>query len=1436
MAPKEQKKRRQPQSAQAGEQKADKPKNDEQKPASAPAAVGEEDFPRGGADGLTALERRELTEAARLEVEQELAEGKQPKAKKARVSKQADDDDTGLGKSLEGKLAKHVELLRAKNLQPGTKVWGMVLEVTPRGLVVSLPNGLRGFVAPNKASDVLALMLKAQAGTASNKTAASMLEAAGGAVPPLTDLFVVGQFVRCVVVEGSGGQQEQQPAKTGAEGGSGGGRSSKHVALSLLLREVQGGLGSGALAEGQALGACVRSVEDHGYTLSFGIKGTSGFLRKKDHEAQFGEGVALQVGGLLDVVVRTASDPRNVLVSCAPGDVAAALTRDSESTTGLDSLLPGALLNVKVRKVLSNGLLVSFFTFFHGTIDSYHLPPAAGGAVTGPASAEALKKSYVEGAKLRARILYVDPASKRVGLTLLPHLMALSLPSPVPMLGSVFPEAEVLRLDAANGPGLLLQLPGLPEGPLAAYCHVSNALDEKVARADASAEMGKKFKPGTKLPARVIGYRLMDGMAAVTVRKTQVEAAVLSYADLAPGMIIPATVAAVPDRDGDGPLLLTVAEGVRGLVPPLHAAELSGAVTAKKGAANRPVGRVKVKVGERVEARVLEVDPAGRRLTLTLRKGLLAGKAAPLVSQAQAVPGARFHGVVTGFHDRLGVFVSFFGGLSGAAAHSDLGLEAGQTAQEVFSVGQVVKATILSAKANRIKLSLAPKSAAAAAAEAAAAAAAAAPGTPVAPAAAAGNGAGDALGGLQPGELAEAVVLEVHAGDGTGGGHYVCRLEVPGGPAGGVRGRLEAVHLSDHPAAVEAFREALKPGSRLGRVLVLDRLEAQRCVRVSRKPSLLAAAASGALPRAFSDVREGTLLPGYVASVTPDAVYVRFLAGLTGRAGLPQLSDVFVSDPRQLFSEGQSVRCQVATVDAARQRFTLLLRPSATASSDGAYLLGYLKEMRALQGLKAEAEGGAAAAAGKKGKGEEEEEQEGEDESDPSRLFPIGSLAAARVHEVREYGIVVDMDGHPDVVGLVPSSHVGPGGSSPAVGSRVNGCVLDCVGHQGLVEVSLEPRLVGAAQDDKAAAQARKKLKAGTSVEAVVEGIRPGEYLILSLPEHASLIAFAAATDYNTPRPELVPRSFTVGQRITATVAVLPPDAPAGRILCHVPLTRTGETADKTKPKGSAGSGGANKGKGGDGPKVDLTHGSVVQAVVTGIQPHQLDVSIGGGKATGRIHVTEVVDVDTKALLAAASAGAVAVDKAAAAAPAAKKARKGDKDAAAADAAAAAVLPTGSPLDGFRLQQVVEAVVLGRLQGAEGHRRGALDLSLRPSRLAVARKSEPQVPPVTLGDLVPGQQLLCFVLEVAADSLWLGAGPAVRGRCAALDASSDPAVLSDLSRAFQPGTPVLARVLAVNAKTHKLDLSLIDPSCGKTHGSVSSSAPAEGALVMGRIT
>lgn len=53
------------------------------------------------------------------------------------------------------------------------------------------------------------------------------------------------------------------------------------------------------------------------------------------------------------------------------------------------------------------------------------------------------------------------------------------------------------------------------------------------------------------------------------------------------------------------------------------------------------------------------------------------------------------------------------------------------------------------------------------------------------------------------------------------------------------------------------------------------RVQRIKMVRVTRKASLIVAAAAGALPSELEDVHEAALLPGYIASLTADAAYVR---------------------------------------------------------------------------------------------------------------------------------------------------------------------------------------------------------------------------------------------------------------------------------------------------------------------------------------------------------------------------------------------------------------------------------------------------------------------------------------------------------------------------------------------------------------------------------
>lgn len=78
------------------------------------------------------------------------------------------------------------------------------------------------------------------------------------------------------------------------------------------------------------------------------------------------------------------------------------------------------------------------------------------------------------------------------------------------------------------------------------------------------------------------------------------------------------------------------------------------------------------------------------------------------------------------------------------------------------------------------------------------------------------------------------------------------------------------------------------------------------------------------------------------------AVRCRFLNGVTGRAGLAALCDTFVSDPHLQFREGQSVRAQVVSVDAKKQRFSLTLKQSLCGGQDAAFLASLFRWARCI--------------------------------------------------------------------------------------------------------------------------------------------------------------------------------------------------------------------------------------------------------------------------------------------------------------------------------------------------------------------------------------------------------------------------------------------------------------------------------------------------------
>jgi rRNA biogenesis protein RRP5 len=152
--------------------------------------------------------------------------------------------------------------------------------------------------------------------------------------------------------------------------------------------------------------------------------------------------------------------------------------------------------------------------------------------------------------------------------------------------------------------------------------------------------------------------------------------------------------------------------------------------------------------------------------------------------------------------------------------------------------------------------------------------------------------------------------------------------------ADGESGLLSAQQLSDHPSLASKLLALLQPGAALEQVLVLRHdAAASPPLVLSVKPALVAASLAGQLPQTLSELAVGQLLAAHVKRTQPFGVFVEFAGGLTALAPKAQLSDLFVSDPAQLFEVGQTVLAKVLSVDEAKQQAVVSLKPSDCAAT-----------------------------------------------------------------------------------------------------------------------------------------------------------------------------------------------------------------------------------------------------------------------------------------------------------------------------------------------------------------------------------------------------------------------------------------------------------------------------------------------------------------------
>uniref|UniRef100_A0A7N0TNV2 rRNA biogenesis protein RRP5 n=1 Tax=Kalanchoe fedtschenkoi TaxID=63787 RepID=A0A7N0TNV2_KALFE len=672
-------------------------------------------FPRGGGKSVATEEEIDEVEAE-YEADQIRKYTKKKHTKKQNKSQDEEDDMGSLfGDTIVGKLPRFANRITLKNISPGMKLWGFIAEVNEKDLAISLPGGLRGLVRACDASDLIQDF--------KDKDAESFLPS----------MFEVGQLVSCIVLKFDDEKKEKGKRK---------------IWLSLHLSLLHKGFTFDAINEGMFLGAYVKSIEDHGYLLDFGLPSFTGFL-PRTCSSDKGE-INLKFRQLVHGIVRSIDKVRRVIhLNADPDTLSKSVIKDNKGVS-FDLLVPGMLVNARVKSTLENGIMLSFLTHFTGTADLFHLQ--------NPFATANWKDNYTTNKKVNARILFTDPTTRAVGLTLNPHLVHSMAPEANVKIGDIYDCAKVVRVD--RGLGLLLEIPSAPTS-VPAYVGIHDLADEEVKK------MEKKFKESSLVRARIIGFRHLDGLATATLKESVLEGSVFTHSDVKPGMLVRAKVIAL-DTFG---ALVQLSSGVKALCPLPHMSEFDVARPGKK-----------FKVGADMLFRVLGCK--SKRITVTHKRTLVKSKLHILSSYADASAGLVTHGWITKI-EKHGCFVKFYNGVQGFVPRSELGLDPGSEASSSYHVGQVVKCRVVSAvpASHRLNLSFIIK--------------------PLSKSADDMVKLGSLVSGVVEKVTSESVVVSVKS-------------------EGYLKGSILTEHLSDHRGLGDLMKSALKPGYEFDKLLVLD--------------------------------------------------------------------------------------------------------------------------------------------------------------------------------------------------------------------------------------------------------------------------------------------------------------------------------------------------------------------------------------------------------------------------------------------------------------------------------------------------------------------------------------------------------------------------------------------------------------------------------------
>uniref|UniRef100_A0A3B5LZ77 Protein RRP5 homolog n=1 Tax=Xiphophorus couchianus TaxID=32473 RepID=A0A3B5LZ77_9TELE len=719
------------------------------------------------------------------------------------------------------------------NVREGMLLLGCVKEVADFEVTVSLPCGLQGFLSIRNICDAYTKLLSKQLDSD---------------FCSLSQIFWPGMLLRCVVYK-----------MDITKGGS------LSIQLSVNPKLVNKSLTSSSLMAGMVLSGCVESVEDHGTIIDIGVSGTKAFLpedatKSKQHKK-------LKVGQYVTSRVEEVKNDGRVVWLAA----AARASADAKQGWTLTNLLPGLTVKATVKKVTKHGLHLDFLSSFSGQVDFLHMEQ---------------ESSYREGLQVRACVLYIEPTTRLVGLSLSSHLLQPVsnvdyAPPGGDRTGEVVKECKMTTIHHMSG--AMLELPDKTP----AFAH-RNHLKEL---SDPPNE--NKVSAMPEHTCRILDFSPMEQIYFVSLRKSVIEQRFYRYQDIHAGQVVEGTVSVLLSHG----MVVHLSEHVKGLVPRTHLSDILLKNPEKKYVE-----------GMKVKCRVLSVDVDNRKLCLTRKKALVESTLPLFLSYNDARPGRVSHGFIVSIKN-FGCIVRFYGNVKGLVPLEELSSEPIVCPEDVFYIGQVLKAKVLQCDPEKEKLLLSFKAAAEGETEESTE-------PPI----------DCEVGKVKQSSCLEVVILPDE-------GHAV----------------LPTVHLSDHMSNCPLLWEVLQEGDTISNLISASLLKT-----LTKKPRVRSSLEEGAVAKDFSEITVGMQLVGCIRNIMSYGVFVEFPYGLVGLAPKSAMSDKFISDTTTAFKLGQTVIAKVTNLDEEKRRFLVTLKISEVITPAGdarAALLNGIQERRTLAAL-----------------------------------------------------------------------------------------------------------------------------------------------------------------------------------------------------------------------------------------------------------------------------------------------------------------------------------------------------------------------------------------------------------------------------------------------------------------------------------------------------